>query len=614
MLISEILSSLPAALEWMVLFRLSKIRPLAEDSIVKQMFHLCDDLNLDLYSHVILSSNGGYLAPEATKELIDVSSGQSYQFRSSEIENSLDSKFARQLSHFDVDRADCIGVGETAPFPPVVLYLEIKSGYGEAKAIFAKEPPQTHYELLKAVGVEFLGGQQYGEEYVARFKNRLPVHIHAGILSHFNRTGNCNLFFLRHGNINAELEIGLLRASESRINWGKNLGMKLLSQIGSKACTEMMAMKCQSLQPAQSFSYGNLVPLGFVLKALNKVDLEHQYTQSRQEISAFLLSKQQQGLWSFHTDGLVTSTDSVLVLQGFEDRGMTEALEVFADNNDILHSYHPHTYVPQLASEIQQPGAMLMKTENKHWCQPDYATTCLVKAARGSVGLEDTETEDSYLEQGFNTRSGMFFANPYMVDWALASALSTNKSSSVQLKDRLISEILASINSDYSFGKYDTFLSTAFAIISLSKLGCKNRVIRLSQLRLLEFIDSNGNFPGSTPFYSTLMIDFNKITPNRLFQLSMSDFRKQIIKVKDQYHSISFYDDIYTMIGAAVGTLALSKACNPKEAAPNLDDLKQHRIHPRYQCLTHSDYIAKFALPPYLADVAPANNMVEVGS
>ena len=597
MLVSQILHLLPASLDWMVLFNLSAVRNITEDITVREMFFLPTDTKLDLYSHAILTSQGGFLAPCEGTQLINSSSKNVYSIGNTE--TSLHERFSSQVTMFPVDEADCLGMGEKSPFPPVLLHLKINSGYGEAKAVFEQKPDQKDYELLRAVGVKFLGGYQEGSYYIAEFRNRLPVHIHSGILAHFNRTGNCNLFFLQHGNIDSQLKEGLIKASESRVNWAKNLCFQKVAQLSHQACHQSMAMTCQPPLSVKSFACGDLVPLGFILKALNAAT-DSSISTVRQELSSFLLNKRQDGLWSFHTDGLITSTDSVLVLQGFNNPEAVEALEIFAEDCGSYHPRGSHTYCPQLSSEDEQPGKMLVNDRNRHWCQSDYTTTCLVKALRKEAGLT-TKTTTNYLAAGFETRSGLFFANPYMVDWALASALN-NDESATELKQKLLAEILATINDDYSFGVYDVALSTAFAILSLAILGCRGRILRLAQLRLLEFIEPKGNLPLCTPFYSTLVIDRKLIPSNQLFKLSLRDRRQQLVTIHDQYHGISYYDDSHRMIITAVTALALSQNCDPNIISDtNLTEMTQMDSHPRYKCLNHSEYITKFALPPYLS-------------
>src|SRR5262252_4043014 len=59
---TEILRSLPASLDWMVLFRLAAIRPWASDTEMKAMFHLPEAIDLAPFSHVVLGSQGRHLA------------------------------------------------------------------------------------------------------------------------------------------------------------------------------------------------------------------------------------------------------------------------------------------------------------------------------------------------------------------------------------------------------------------------------------------------------------------------------------------------------------------------------------------------------------------------
>jgi hypothetical protein len=591
MLVSEILHTLPASLEWMVLFNLSAIRELADGATTRAMYHLSEGIDLEPYSHVVLTSFGRFLALHNESKLIEPVSGKGWSRK--QIKSSLYERFESKIALFPVDEADCLGLGEQSPFSPVLLHIKIKSGYGEAQAIFERSPSGEHYELLQAVGVKFLGGEPKGEYYLAQFQNRLPIHIHAGILSHFSRTAHCNLFFLQHGNIDPLLEAGLLKALTSRVNYGISHSLRALAKLAQEAVEQPMAMTCQPPVPGKPFLYGDLVPLGFVLKALNTAESS---LEARQVLSQFILSKRQGNLWAFHTDRLITSTDSALVLQGLNEPEAVEALELFADGQG--------GYYPQLWSSEKQPGKMVFDESCRHWCQSDYATTCLVRALRKDAGLE-SKTSTDYLAAGFENRSGLYFANPYLVDWVLACAISFDESAA-QLRQKLLAEILASMNEDYSFGIYDVAMSTALAILSMATLGFKGRTMQVAQLRLLEFIDSQGLLPVATPFYSSLRID-HEIPAHTLLGLLMSQTaantsgnqQKQIRKVQEQYHGISLYVDTHQMITTALAVLALSQKCSSERQDLDLSSYKQ-QIHPRYQCLNHCEYIAKFALPPYI--------------
>jgi hypothetical protein len=608
MLVSEILHTLPAPLEWMVLFNLSAIRQLATEEIVRAMYHLPMDTDLNAYSHVVLSSAGRFLASADRSQLIEAVSGESYT--RAEVDESLFDRFAQQLALFPVDEADCLGLGKLDDYAPVLLHIKIQAGIGHAQAIFDRSPSEKHYELLRAVGVNFLGGESKQGYYLAQFQNRLPIHIHAGILSHFSRTAHCNLFFLQHGTIDPPLEQGLLQAAAGRIAWARNLSIKAVTELAQAAEGESLAMICQSPPPNSPFPYGDLVPLGFLLKALNTAAnsietlapaVAESALAARQGLSQFLLDRSQDNLWAFHSDRLVTATDSALILQGFNEPDAVESLELFADGQG--------GYYPQLWSPDKQPGKMVVDPSCQHWCQPDYATTCMVKALRQDAKLA-TKTPTDYLAAGMETRSGLYFANPYLVDWMLARAIGEDRSAA-PLQQQLLSEVLASRNDDYSFGKYDTALSTALGILIMAALGFRGRTMRAAQIRLLEFIDSQGRWPVTIPFYSSLQLDPD-VPTQELVKLSMINAfgsktsieqQRQVRNIHDRYYGISLYWDAHRCISTSLAVLALSEPCDP-----NRSDLPaQQASHPRYRCENHCDYIAKFALDPYLTQVTIHN-------
>ena len=605
MLISQILKTLPASLEWMVLFDLSAISKLADSAIVRGMYHLPPEIDLEPYSHVVLTSEGRFLAPSEESKLIEATSRNTLS--SEAITNSLYERFSSRLALFPVDEAHCLGLGEMRPYSPVLLHIIIKSGFGEAQAVFDKEPSKQDYELLRAVGVKFLGGETKDSYYVAKFQNRLPVHIHAGLLSHFSRTAHCNLFFLQQGYIDPPLKTGLLQAAESRVIWGRNKSVSALAKLAEEATERSMAMTCHPPLPDRPFPYGDLVPLGFVLKALNKATTivgdtseskdSKSILEARHGLSQFLLDKRQENLWAFHTNRLITATDSALILQGFNEPESVEALELFADGEG--------GYYPQLWSEDKQPGKMVYDRTCAHWCQSDYATACMIKTLRQEAQLE-TKTSTEYLAAGMANRSGLYFANPYLVDWVLASAIKEDESA-LSLREQLLAEILASMNEDYSFGLYDVGMSTALAILCMGALGFRGRTMRIAQLRLLEFIDSRGLLPAGIPFYSSLSM--SEVPANALmWRLMNQSFtsknsnnkQKQIANINGEYHSISLYKDTHQTIGTAIAALALSEECLPYKRDLLLKDSQEKEIHPRYQCSNHSEYIAKFALPPYV--------------
>jgi len=364
----------------------------------------------------------------------------------------------------------------------------------------------------------------------------------------------------------------------------------MAGRIGVQAAHEPTPMLCKPPPPTRPFFYGDLVPLGLLSRALN-VTQDQQLARVGRELIAKLLQGRQSNLWSFHSGRLATSTDSALVLLGVTGQDAVAALgavEAFADGHGF--------YYPQLWSENREQGRMRITPGNRHWCQPDYATTCLVRALRKENGLEEV-TGLNCLADGFDTRSGLFIANPYMVDWMVALALAKNESAE-PLRRRLLAEVLASMNDDHSFGNYDVAFSTALAILCMSALGYRGEKIPACRLRLLKFMNSDGSWPKCTPFYSSSRIDESRAASLQANAL-WSGRDPQLAHVEGQNHEVTLYLDEYRIIATAVAALALSEECDCADPA-TCEEPEPTDVHPRYKCQHHVGYIARFALPPYL--------------
>ena len=232
-------------------------------------------------------------------------------------------------------------------------------------------------------------------------------------------------------------------SEEQRLARARERGWEALASLAEEACRTPLPLICEPPPPAMPFAYGDLVPLGFLLRALDVG--ASAVSPFRDALEDLLRDKRQGSLWAYHSGTLVTCIDSALVLQGVRDPAGIEALEIFADGRG--------GYFPQLCSEDPEPGKMVVTPHNRHWCQPEYGTTCLVTALRAEAGLE-RKTSVEYLAEVYERRSGLYFANPYMMDWALAWALQ-GTAPATALRGRLATDILASANEDGSFGRYD---------------------------------------------------------------------------------------------------------------------------------------------------------------
>ena len=359
--------------------------------------------------------------------------------------------------------------------------------------------------------------------------------------------------------------------------------------MADEASRTPLAMVCQPPPPMKPYPYGDLVPLGFLLRAVNAGFSPS--SPVRRGLEDLLRGKRQGLFWSYQSDNLVTCIDSALVLQGFRDPAGVEALEIFADGRG--------GYFPQLCTERPERDKMIITTNNRHWCQPEYGTTCLASALRAEVGLEQ-KTSVQYLAEGYERRSGLYFANPYVVDWVLAWALQ-GVASATSLRERLATDVLASVNEDGSFGLYDVPVSTALTILALTSLGVGGEAVRRARLRLADLMMPDGTWPSSIPFYSAMKIPQERLPAGMLARLMLGERRGQFLWLEGQVHAVSLYVDGYRMISSALAYLALMPSgLSAERNAPTLPMQRRESCHPRYRCADHIQYIAEYALTPYL--------------
>ena len=167
----------------------------------------------------------------------------------------------------------------------------------------------------------------------------------------------------------------------------------------------------------------------------------------------------------------------------------------------------------------------------------------------------------------------------------LARALEGDESAQ-ELRDRLADEILDSMNDDWSFGLYDVPMSSAFAILSLAALGRNDRTLLVCQLRLLDFMGADGDFPPGTPFYSSRELEGGRAVA--------------VTENNGGSREISLFVDDHRAISTSAAALALLM-----ETAPVTDDESEQvsrrrgEAHPRYRCRDHAEYVRRFAIPPY---------------
>jgi hypothetical protein len=309
----------------------------------------------------------------------------------------------------------------------------------------------------------------------------------------------------------------------------------------------------------------------------------------RRALEDLLRDRRQGLLWAYHTDTLITCIDSALVLQGLEEPAVVEALEIFADGRG--------GYLPQLCSERQESGKMVVTPSNRHWCQPDYGTTCLVSALRAQSGLV-RKTPVEHLERGYEGRGGLFFANPYMVDWTLARVLQ-GSASATDLRGRLATDVLASINEDGSFGRYDVPMSTALAILTLTALSTGEEAVQRARLRLTDFMMEDDRWPPSIRFYSSVTVPKDRLPGGVLARLMLGRRVGRLVLLGDAVHTVSLYEDRHRVISTSLAVLALTQPPPTEEDETDTLPGDPDACHPSYRCTDPTQYVADFALPPY---------------
>ncbi len=405
--------------------------------------------------------------------------------------------------------------------------------------------------------------------------------MHAGALAGFARTAHCNRFFLHHGRIDDAIETGLLDAATARVEHGLNTAVASAVGFAVSARRAELAMTCVPPAPQPSYAFGDLVPLGMLGYALRRVTRRMLPSEAAAILCERYLARHRVGhLWPFHRGRLPTATDTALILLGQPNVDSIEALERFSDGAG--------GYVPQLSGPVGDESQMRESAAVQHWCRADFGTTCLVRVLRQTVGLEP-RTPTILLEAWFERRAALFFANPYLVDWVLALAIADGPGTR-HLRGPLAAEILASVNDNGSFGRFDKPLSTALAILALAALGHRGRAIRIAQLELLAALEPQGHGPITTPFYSSQRLAAaNGVTRGR-----------GIIGVNGQWHALSLYEDTHRMVLGAFAMLALQAPCDAHEraAAP------KGKPHPRYLAPSAERYVEAFALPPYVGSAS----------
>jgi hypothetical protein len=579
-----VLARLPSQIEWLVAFDIASMRAVADEAFLRAAYFIPDNVPLAPEGAVVLTSagHGLFSANAATPYWTDATPWPCLRLGAT----SMLAAYGERLSLLAPDDdVFCLGLGQTGGKPQVAMAVSRLGDDAVARAALDAAPDTAGYELLAGCGVSFAGARAVGNYHVATFRNRLSAHFTAALGSAFARTAHCNLFFLRGVRLNAALTTGLIHAGAARIAAAGALVEAQAIALAIAARHAPARMTALSPCPAPPLPMGDVVPLGLLLRALRHCGGGTRAVAAATLIERHLDARRQDGLWPFESGRLVTATDSALVLLGRGDPAGIAALERFGDGAG--------GYVPQLIAAEPTPGHMLQEPETAHWAVADLPTTCLVRQLRQEAGLP-VKTPLALLRHRFASRSGLFFANPFLVDWCFALAIADDPDAEA-LRGQLAAEIAAAADADFGFGRWDRGLSTSCAILALAACGRRGRLMRCAQLRLIDMVDDTGQPAASAPFYSSLRIA-PTVRPNQ----PVAD-RPGVLRVGGQRHALTLYEDTGRIVGTALRALALAQTADPAYVdLPNL--AAPADCHPRYRAPSVAAYIRDFALPPYLGN------------
>lgn len=571
-MVEEIVRQLPSDLEWMVMFRIRSIKRFADNPTIIDMYFLNKDTIVDDYDFVILTSKGRFLYNH-DKNLFK--NGETLSLHTFEKKGLYD-VYASKLELFNLNLADSFATGDYPEYGKVVLYIQFKERVAIAKSVFTQAPNEKYYDYLQAVGIKYVSGEYINGEFLATYENTLSKHIASGILADFSRTDNCNLFFFLHGNINSVLSEGILQAGKKRIQHERIQLAQRLKDLAIKSMASQLKMEV--LQPfgEPSFQMGDVVPKGFLYGALSKCLKNDTIIEEYRES---LENDKLRGLWTFEKDDLETSIDSALVIMNLYDEAATALLKKFQDNET-------KAYLPQTDAVLPKKGDMQYVPEKDHWCQPDISISALILSLlkRHNLGVEDQL--ENFVNENFEKRSGLYFTNPYFVDWLYAKGLSISDKTG-ETKKQLIETILSSVNEDFSLGTFDKVFSTACGILALEELGCEPNLIYALQLYVL----NNYRNPVESqpiPFYSSLIMDTNK--------------EGRIVTVNNKKLALYFYKDTHEMVYLSVVALSLNRSTDAVsiDIDKGLNDYVSRNYSSRYSCSTIEDYLVNYSLVNYV--------------
>ena len=540
-----------------VAFHLPSVRAVADDEQVRGMYFLDESVDLDSIEAIAMAPGGAaMLLKDGTVRLPPACP------RSQESGPSLLDSHAEELRHLEPLGRLCIGVGRVAGLPPVALALDFEDGFARGAAVLRSEPRGGGLDLLSAIGVRILSTTTLSDGRVrVELENRLEAHLDAARLSQYRRTGNCNRFFLSHGDADGDLEQGLVEAARVRIAAGRERLAAATIEVANRALDESLALHQRPPGAEETTPYGDLVPLGFLGAALAAIrDAGGAEADAAEETLArlqdHLESHRRCGLWGYSRGCIPTSTDTALVTLAGLDPDF-DALESLRGDSG--------GFIPQAVTEEGGGDAMRRTPATAHWEQEDVPTTALVEALRIDAGL-DPRTDAAWFLRRFRRWGGLYFTPSTMGPWAVARLAArlgdgadpaesnddgAGTDRTADLRATVIRLVHASREAAGDRDDHDPILRESLGILALAELDAADRFALAAQVRLLGEWEEGG--ASETPFHSTVVRP-----PVRSFEEMMAvQADPATAFLHGTVHAVTLYEDPHRLIATALACLAL---------------------------------------------------------
>ena len=540
-----------------VAFHLPTVRTVADDDLVRGMYFLDDDVDLDPIEAIAMAPGGAaMLLKDGSVRLPPVCP------RAQSPGPTLLESHADELRHLEPLGRLCIGVGRLPGLPPVALALDFQHGLARGAAVLRSKPHGAGLDLLPAIGVRVLSTTPLPDGRVrVDLESRLEAHLDAVRLSGYRRTQNCNRFLLSHGEVDGDIERGLIETARVRIDAGRERLAEAAITLAHRALDEGLALhRCGPRDP-ETTPCGDLAPLGLLGAALETVRTTSSSNAAAagaalERLRAHLESHRRDGLWSSARGCIPTSTNTALV-----------ALAGLAPDHSTLETLRGPSggLVPQAVADDDGGDATRRSRATELWEQEDVPTTALVEASRMDAGL-DPVVDAAWFLKRFRKWGGLSFTPSTMGLWAIArfAARLGARAADVESDDAapsgertrdLRATLIRMVQSDRRApghaSEIDPVLHESLGILTLSELDAAHRFALAAQVRLLDAWERDDSV--ETPFHSTLV----RTKPRTFEEVMAIQADPSTAFLHGTPHEVTVYEDPHRLVGTALACLAL---------------------------------------------------------